>query len=67
MDPKDLDKKTTLMGFPVGSATLLDEVGVDVSAHINKYLSDVLGDKIGIRPGDGAIFDDMVARGYLGW
>ena len=66
LDPKELDKRTTLMGFPIGSATLLDEVGVDVAAHIHKYLAGALGDKLGIKLEDGTIFEDMVARGFLG-
>jgi enoyl-CoA hydratase/long-chain 3-hydroxyacyl-CoA dehydrogenase len=66
LDPKELDKKTMAMGFPVGSATLLDEVGIDVGAHIIDYLSVALGTKLGIKKEDGSFFKEMVANGYLG-
>lgn len=66
MDPKELDRVTMQMGFPVGSATLLDEVGVDVAAHINTYLSKAIGTQLSIKPDEGKIFDEMTAKGFLG-
>jgi len=66
VSPKDLDTKTKSMGFPVGAATLVDEVGVDVAAHVADYLSGVFGPRFGFGSSEISLLKDMVAHGYLG-
>ena len=44
--PKDIDKATKKFGFPVGSATLFDEVGIDVAAHIVRDMHGVFGERL---------------------
>jgi len=44
--PKDIDRATKKFGFPVGSATLFDEVGIDVAAHIARDMQAVFGERL---------------------
>ncbi|CAF1638099.1 unnamed protein product [Didymodactylos carnosus] len=46
VSPKDIDKATKKWGFPVGSATLFDEVGIDVAAHIARDMYKVYGERL---------------------
>ncbi|RWS02269.1 trifunctional enzyme subunit alpha-like protein, partial [Dinothrombium tinctorium] len=63
-DPQKLDSLTKKFGFPVGSVTLMDEVGIDVAAHINEYLQGVFKERI--AGGSVELAQEMVANGFLG-
>lgn len=64
VDPKEMDKLTKSFGFPVGAATLADEVGIDVGAHISVDLSKSFGERF--SGGNLGVMDDMVKAGFMG-
>lgn len=59
---KDIDDAMLEFGMPMGPMRLLDEIGLDVAAHVAKTLADAFPDRF---PKTNAL-DAMVASGQLG-
>jgi len=66
LSPLDMNKMSKKIGFPVGLATLFDEVGIDIGAHIGEYLGGVFGDRLGNPQAMVAILNEFIAGGMLG-
>lgn len=64
VDPKELDRLSKKFGFPVGLATLADEVGIDVGSHISVDLSKAFGERF--AGGNIGVMEDLVKAGYMG-
>ncbi|KJH41966.1 fatty acid oxidation complex, alpha subunit [Dictyocaulus viviparus] len=64
VSPPELDRLTKQFGFPVGAATLADEVGLDVSEHVAHFLAQALGPRV--RGGSAELLSDMVISGFKG-
>ncbi len=63
-DPIKLDKSMRLFGFPVGPITLMDEVGLDVGAHVTSGSLKTLMDGRGGKTSD--LLPRMVQAGFMG-
>jgi 3-hydroxyacyl-CoA dehydrogenase/enoyl-CoA hydratase/3-hydroxybutyryl-CoA epimerase len=48
---EDIDTAVTTFGFPVGPITLMDEVGIDVGAHVLDTMQGAFGDRVKIPAG----------------
>lgn len=59
---KDIDEAMLEFGMPMGPMRLLDEIGLDVAAHVAKTLSNAFPDRF---PHTDAL-DKMVNEGHLG-
>ena len=59
-----IDNAMKAWGFPVGPITLLDEVGIDVAAHVAKDMAPFFEPRFGAR--DRSALESMVKAGFLG-
>lgn len=63
-DPLQMDKAMKKFGFPVGPVTLIDEVGIDVGAHINKGDLEAFFNKRGAKSSD--LLNRLAEAGFKG-
>jgi 3-hydroxyacyl-CoA dehydrogenase/enoyl-CoA hydratase/3-hydroxybutyryl-CoA epimerase len=61
--PNDIDRAMRQFGYPIGPVALIDEVGIDVGAHVAKELSPMFS-KRGMA-GSSSLMQ-LFARGYCG-
>ena len=64
VDPKKMDKLSKGSGFPVGIATLIDEVGIDVAAHVAEDLQKAYGERF--EGGNPEVLKGLVAANCMG-
>merc|ERR1712142_853488 len=64
VDPKKMDKISKGAGFPVGIATLIDEVGIDVAAHVAEDLGAAYGERFG--GGNPEVLKGLVSANMMG-
>ncbi len=63
VDPSAIDRAMLAFGYPVGPIALLDEVGIDVGAHVSKGLGPMFEER-GAKPSTGLGL--LYERGYHG-
>jgi 3-hydroxyacyl-CoA dehydrogenase / enoyl-CoA hydratase / 3-hydroxybutyryl-CoA epimerase len=61
--PNDIDRAMRQFGYPIGPVALIDEVGIDVGAHVAKELSPMFA-KRGMAGSNSLM--QLFARGYCG-
>ena len=59
---RDIDRAMTSFGFPVGPMALIDEVGIDIAAHIGRFLSESIPERFSPP----LAIERLVAEGRLG-
>ncbi len=64
VDLYEIDRAMKAWGFPVGPITLLDEVGIDVAAHVSKDMAPFFEPRFG--PRDRTTLDELVKAGFIG-
>merc|ERR1719228_2804567 len=64
VDPKKMDKLSKGAGFPVGIATLIDEVGIDVAAHVAEDLQKAYGERF--KGGNPEVLKGLVEANCMG-
>ncbi|MBN2255952.1 MAG: fatty acid oxidation complex subunit alpha FadJ, partial [Deltaproteobacteria bacterium] len=62
-DIREIDTAMMEFGFPVGPMALLDEVGIDVGAHVSRVLTPLFADR-GAQTTD--VMNALVQAGYRG-
>jgi len=60
---QEIDRAMCRFGYPVGPITLLDEVGIDVGAHVSKVLGPFFSQR-GIQPNE--VMETLFKAGYTG-
>jgi len=64
VDPKKMDKLSKGAGFPVGIATLIDEVGIDVASHVAEDLQKAYGERF--KGGNPEVLKELVNANSMG-
>jgi len=62
MEIQEIDKGMRRFGMPMGPLELLDQIGLDVAAHVARSLGPVLEGRFGTNPA----FEKMREHGWLG-